>query len=229
MKSYLNKHYESSCLKDNKDVTGSNQINSNSNSNSNAINNQNNQINSKDEEEQTIGLDLSNKTDCIKRKNKKRQVQSIQESSTDSCSVSTKLMKLEDENLMENKSCVNIAAALASVATGNSTNNLLAKLGASLSTNENLNCNLNNSLTTVTTGNEIEQTSTDNSTAPANYTQLLNNSSTSFTASTKFAEGKITDYLLKEYSKQQAAAANNLQQQNQRCLSNNMVITPASW
>lgn len=235
LKSYLNKHYESSCLKENgKDVTGSNQTNSNANS-SNA-NNQNQPMELGEVEE--VGLDLSNKpAEPSKRKSKKRPLPSAPEASGSEPAASPRsspspLMKPEDEvlredELMENKSCANIAAALAAVATGNS-GGLLAKLGASLSPNENLvtNCNLSS----LAAASALEQTS-GSSSSPTNYpVGLLNASGAS---STKFAEGKITDYLLKEYSKQQAAAAvtlQSLQQQSQRCLpATAMALTPASW
>ena len=212
LKSYLNKHYESSCLKENgKDVTGSNQTNSNANS-SNATNNQNDDTMELDgeKEEQTIGLDLSNKPVESGKPRKSKKRPAIQEPPRSPSP--SEPIKLDEDELMENKSCANIAAALAAVATGNSSN-LLAKLGASLSPNENLvaNCNLSGSLV----ASAIE---------PIPSTSA---------GSAKFAEGKITDYLLKEYSKQQAAAAvtlQNLQQQSQRCLpSTALALTPASW
>lgn len=242
LKSYLNKHYESSCLKENgKDVTGSNQTNSNANS-SNA-NNQNQPMEIGELEEQCVGLDLSNKpavAEVSKRKSKKRPLQSAPETSSEppasprrSPSPSRLIEDevLRDEELMENKSCANIAAALAAVATGNS-GGLLAKLGASLSPNENLvvaNCNLSSTLAVA--ASTIEQTAgASTSSSPANYPVTLLNAGS---ASTKFAEGKITDYLLKEYSKQQAAAAvtlQSLQQQSQRCLpATALALTPASW
>ena len=223
LKSYLNKHYESACLKENngKDVTGSGQqsaSNSTNSSTSNAINNQNSQINSNDKtnsnDEPDVGLDLSSKTtESNRRKSKKRPASDASKHPT----TPAKLIKLEEESLMENKSCVNLAVALAAVATGDeSTNNLFAKLGASLSPNENR--NLSNSLTTQPIDDAIEQSSTS-STAAINYpSPSLMNSSGPSVISAKFAEGKITDYLLKEYSKQQAAAASL--QQNQHCLSN---------
>jgi len=224
LKSYLNKHYESACLKENnKDVTGSNSTNSTND----AINNQNNQINSNLEtnDECSIGLDLSSKTattttttENSKRKSKKRQ-QSNQQQSTDS--TPSKLIKLNDETLMDNKSCVNIAVALAGLATGDPNNNLLVKLSASLSPNENRNSS--NSLTAEQqSSDDVEQISSSSTSQPnSNCVSSLTNA-----VSAKFAEGKITDYLLKEYSKQQAAATNL--QANQHCLSN-LAITPVGW
>lgn len=230
LKSYLNKHYESSCLKENgKDVTGSNQTNANSNANSsNQINNQNDDLMEGDGEkdEQTVGLDLSNKPAETpqKRKSKKRQLVVVQEAPR-SPSPSEPMTKkiLEDEDLMENKSCANIAAALAAVATGNSSN-LLAKLGASLSPKENL---VTGSLAVTAIDSSASPTAGSSVAYPAT---LLN--ATGSAASAKFAEGKITDYLLKEYSKQQAAAVSlqSLAQQSARCLpSAAMALTPASW
>jgi len=203
LKSYLNKHYESSCLKDAKDVTG----NASPINESNDSNNQtNNQPNSNIKNDNQI-LDLSTNKLENKRKNKKRQIQQEDESSN-------KLIKLnkgDNQIANDNKaniSSVNIAAALA--ATSNQTNqlnnNLLANLALS---NEN---NLSNSSLNSANDQLNEQNS--------NFQTLINAS----VVHSKFAEGKITDYLLKEYSKQQKVVA-NLQA---NCLSN-IAITPAGW